>query len=234
MVHTFRSTINPEKYTFIYDTGKWDNGPVAPYFLYQTMRMDGSWVYPQALPIHLAGEYLISMAKEMMGNDELIESLKYKLTSEPEDAIFEFATQVVYKSGKKRFYSREFNRISSVRAKQHDKRWFEITNNMDGSPSSLMDFMLDEYNRSGLIRYVYARKLRKWLYEHATKRQRHNLDMPLPAEFIGWTQDWHENHAIDAAWDAVQIAINIYEQKRRFNDNVQRYTSNAMVSKLEN
>lgn len=234
MVHTFRSTINSEKYMFIYDTGKWDNSPIAPYFLYQTARTDGTWVYPQPLPTHLVGEYLISLATEMRANDELIESLKYKLPHDPDDSMLEFAAGVVYKEGKKkRYFSREFARVSSVKAKQYDRRWQEITPEMNGSPSSMLDFMLTEYNRDGLTRYIYARKLRKWLYENKATRRRY-IDMDLPAEFIGWTKDRHENYAIDAAWNNVEIALNIYEQKRNFKNNIDQYTQNAMVSKLEN
>jgi len=234
MVHNFRSTINPEKYTFIFDSTKYDNGPIAPFFLYQTARLDGSWVYPQPLPTHLVGEYLVSLAKEMMGNDELIDCLKYKLPHEPEDTMLEFASKVVYKAGKKKaYFSREFSRVSSVRTKQYDRRWQEITPEMNGSPTAIMDFLLTEYNRDGLTRYVYARKLRKWLYENKAGRRRY-IDMDLPAEFIGWTQDRHENYAIDAAWNAVQIAMDIYDAKRRFKYNIEMYTSNAMVSKLEN
>ena len=58
--------------------------------------------------------------------------------------------------------------------------------------------------------------------------------LDLPAEFTGWTTDRHEQYAIDAAWNNVEIALNIYEQKRNFKNNIDQYTQNAMVSKLEN
>jgi hypothetical protein len=103
---------------------------------------------------------------------------------------------------------------------------------MDGSAISILNFLLGEYSRDSFTRFIYAGAIRKWINSNNKRRRKYYMDKP--AEVAGWTTDYHENYAIDSAWEAVTLAMSIHEQKRRFKSYQEQYVQHAMVSKLEN
>ena len=228
----FPSLINPERYIFVYDSSIYESGPVCSCFrFYYTRDSNVDSGRDFALLFDLVGEYLISLAKTMIDNTELVESLHYRLPSEPSDEMLSFATKLVYKEGKKiRYYSTELKRISSVKSKKYDRRWEEIRSNMNGTPESIFGFLNKEYS-NGLEKYVNARKIRKYLASHKNIK---NVYMDLPAEFVGWTTDTYKSYAIDQAWSAIQNAIELYKKRKEFENNLAGYKQHMMLSTLEN
>jgi len=229
----FLSIINPEKNNFVYDSDSWDNAPVSPKFLVHYKRdHNDSWHFPIALPTNLAGEYMLSLANEMLKNDELTKSVRYEFTSGPIISDINFAHKVVYKSGKKTtYYSASLQRTSAVRSKQYDKRWREVTEEMDGSPESIMNILLGGYWRDGISCYAYAYAIRKWML--ADRKLYRKYSMSLPAQYLKWTDDYNEAHAIQCGWDAVITALEIFEAKKNFKHITEQYNQYAMMVTLE-
>jgi hypothetical protein len=231
----FPSLINSETIRFIFDSSQWGEAHISPFFLCQEKRNDpdSGWRYPSPIDTKMVGEYFTSFAAALMEDDKLVESFRYRMPSEPSEEDLIFASKIVYKAGKKtKYFSRSFKRVSAVKSKQYDKRWEPITESMDGSSTAMLNFLLGDYSRDTFTRYIFAHAIRKWIYSNSKQRRKYYMDKP--AEVAGWTTDYHENYAIDSAWEAVKLAMSIHEQKQRFKSNQEQYVQHAMVSKLEN
>ena len=229
---TFPSVINPEKYLFGVNSDNYRTAELEPSFEFQERRGDGSWTWPQLVTRKFAAEYLASLATAMMENDDLTDHMYWRFKSRPTDEEIEFAAKVVFKAGKKvRYFSKEFKRISAVRAKQYDKRWELINESMDGSPRAIFNFLTSSYTRDGLSQYMYAEKIRQWFY--ADRKRYRKYSMEDPAEFLGWTSDYNQQAAIKAAINACRSAIAIRKERKDFKEYITDVNHRAMVTKLE-
>ena len=232
---TFPSTINPEKYQFIYDTDSYArSGPFGYCFEYQERRNDGiSFTYAMSLPTNLAGEYLISLSAILMGeeNDELYRSLFYKLTNNIPNTDIIFASKVVYNAKKRKYYSTSLRKISSVSSKQYDKRFEQVHDELDGSVKSIFE-ILNGRNNEGFHQYDVAKTINKWR-QSLKMREYRKLFMELPAKYLKWTDSYNEAAAIDYAYEAVMSALTIWKTKKEYKNHVDQYMQNAMVAKLE-
>ena len=236
----FESIMNTESIRYIYNTEYYNDAPVHRHFHYAQRRSADNWSTPMPLPIYLVGDYIASLAQAMSTNDELTRYAGYTFTNVPSDESISFAASVVYKQGrnkdkkpKPRYYSMDLQRISAVSSKKWDRRFEEITESMDGSPDHIMNLLMRRYSRDGITRYAYINAIRAWFDKSATKKQRRDFYVEMPAKFVGWTESYDEIHAIQYAWDAVLEMINIYRAKLDFDNKMQSYKQHAMITKLE-
>ena len=226
---TFPSTTNPETIQFGYDSNLWQEAPVHQRFTYSKLKDgEGLWLPHFQLPINYVGDYFISLAREMAKNDELCCDLRWTFTSGPSDDELTFASKVVYKSKKTRYYSRDLKKITAISSNQYDRRYEIITESMDGSPDSM--FAILRYSTSGVTRYAYANAINKWL--NASRRRWSKWSMELPAQVLNWTADYDNARAIQAGWEACLQAIEIYNLRQKLTGSVETYNQYAMVSKL--
>jgi hypothetical protein len=230
----FPSIANPEKYLFVYDTEQYQSAPISGNFLYRIRRHDNSWQYPDQLSISLFGEYLASLASVMIDNDDLCRSLKYRLDCGPEIDRIKFAAKVVYKEGKKKkYYSLSLARVSAVNAKQYDRRFEPIAENMNGSPESIMNLLFFErgYMNDGLSKFAYAVAIYKWANNE--KKYYRKFHLSQPAIMVKFTESYNEAYAIQSAWDACIRALDIWKMKNEHKSDLEQYVQYAMVNKLE-
>lgn len=229
MIVTFPSTTNPENIRFGYDSDLWNSAPVFPRFTYTKLK-DGeiSWPANAILSVDLAGDYFISLAQVMVKNDDLCRDLRWRFTSGPSEDELNFAAKIVFKSKKTRYYSRELRKITATSSKQYDRRYEKITEDMNGSPSSM--FAILGTSSSGIVRYACAYAIHKWL--NASRSRWRKWSMDLPAQVLNWTHDYDSCRAIQAGWEACLQAIEIYNLRQKLEGSVETYNQYAMVAKL--
>ena len=229
---TFPSVINPEKYQFGYNNANYRVTELSAGFEFQERGGDGSWRYPRPVTRNFAAEYLASLATVMMENDDLCDHMYWRFRSEPNNEEIEFAAKVIFKLGKKtRYFSREFKRISAVRAKQYDRRWELITEHMDGSPRAIFNYSTDVAARDGLTQYIYAEKIHEWIYADRKRYRKHSMEDP--AAFLGWTSDYNQQAAIKSAINACRSALTIRRERKDFKEYITDVNHRAMITKLE-
>jgi hypothetical protein len=120
----------------------------------------------------------------MFTDDELTKRAAYSLLRAPGLKQIEFAASVVYKESdrdysKRRYYSVSELKLTSAKAKQHDKRYEEVSSWNTGEPGAIYRMLLPTYSH-GLEMYLYADAIRTWTHDQP------RLYMALTAEFLNW------------------------------------------------
>ena len=224
MLRKFASIEHAETIGYAYDTdGYTSNAAVHSAFrAFQTYgdgmcQHSGDW---SIQPEHVA-DYLFSLAAAMLEDTELTQYLYFKLAARPADEAIAFAASVVFKPAaegsryekKARFYSVEERKLTATDSKRHDRRYEQVADWNDGTPSAIMRMICPQY-ADGLERLQYATAIRDWLLKQDGGY------MELAARFIGWTKDikpeYNQNDAardIMHALECVQNVCNAYTQR---------------------
>ena len=138
------------------------------------------------------------------------------------------AMAVVYKEGKRRYYSpSEDWKVSASDSKRHDKRWFEIVEWMDGRLKSVIGLM-KLGNRGFLAFYNGCDEARDHYY---------NLTGhwgPEPQDIIEWLH-WNHQRGFMArdAFHALRCAVRAGEQKDAAQRGLECYHSNLDFQKKQ-
>jgi hypothetical protein len=168
--------------------------------------------------------------------------MHYALGQKPTDKQIAFAASIVYKKpaekdkysdkGRKYFSVKEM-KLSASPAKEHDKRYTEVTDIHDGSNRSIFRILVPEYS-DGLIKYNYAHAIRAWVEAQDDKTRRGNW-MERPAEFLGWFKnqgmDSRRAHdlvsEIDSAYHAATCVCQSYNVRDSAIRSIECYLRNA-------
>lgn len=183
----FASIAKPAEYAYVFDSDAYDSHPqVDSHFrMFATYgdglcQHSGDW----AITTEFMADYLASLATVMLADEELTKHAAYELTHAPSLKDIEFAASVVFKESDRdwshrRYYSTSERKLTSSRAKQHDKRYEEIAEWNNGTPAAIYRMLIPSYAH-GLIMYTYADAIRNWSLDQT------KLHMDMPAEFLNW------------------------------------------------
>lgn len=148
-------------------------------------------------------DYLASLANAMLTDQELADKAWGILETKPPVSAIEFAAGLVFRPTdtagniKRRFWSLELRKVSSNLALQHDRRYEEFTEWMNGSPEAILRILMPSY-ASPFMRYCYISAVREWIITI-----RHE-STELPGVQLGWFPDHHTARKLHAAFSAVQ------------------------------
>ena len=184
--------------------------------------------------VTIYGDYLASLAKAMLNNDELCESLYWEFQSRIENKDIDFYAKIAWKEKdrtKPRYFSKDLNRISAVKSKQFDRRFEPITDEMDGTPEFIFKMLSSEYN-SLLKQYNIANSILDYVNSRNNEKKYYSY-MPYPAEFLKWSEDATIIRAIYQGWNACKLASQVYCVKKQTTTAINNFMNYTIQSKLE-
>lgn len=203
----FKSFKQPDKYGYSYDTDAWDTRAQvsASFQQFQTFG-DGLTQHSREYPItrDYMGDYLASLAVAMQTDSELVNAVSYTLTSGPRAGYIAFAASVIYKDSdqwdKPRWFSLSEKKITTSKAKEHDKRYQRVQKEHDGSPEAIYSMVRAENCYNALGEYIYADAVRRWVFaQPSTAPHRH---MDFPPIFLKWWE--HKAEGSTDGWHSVR------------------------------
>jgi hypothetical protein len=231
----FPSIANVNLYEYAYNTiGYYDDRAIQSEFVYRKIINEKLSCTMNVVPVELLGDYLASLALAMLADNELSKEVYWRFSSTISENDIEFAASIIWKEGKRRYYSTELRKISSVQTKQYDRRFEPITSEMDGSPKAIFDLLITDNGGSGLYKYGVANDIRNWLWKRNSKKtKRKNVYMDQPAEFLGWTTDNTLIHCIRNGYEACKFAVAAHTARQNVESSISCFKNFAIQSKLE-
>ena len=182
----FASLAHPEKFGYAFDSEAYDyktSHPSHDHFRMFETYNDGLTQHSHDWTVdrdHLA-DFLYSLAAQCMENGELAEKVYHAVSHRPCEENIAFAASVIYKEGKRRYFSVSERKVSSSESKEHDKRYEQIRDIHDGSGKSMFRILISEYaNGMDALGTAYA------IREYLLKNEKW---MPLAADFLEWYKD---------------------------------------------
>jgi len=225
MIKKFPSIANPDKHGYAFDStvGFSANHVIHDYFrVFQTMG-DGLIQHSAdyAITSEFVADYLLSLTAAMLQDEELTETMRYRLSGGPRLSQIEFCASVVFRESdkeysKRRWYSVELEKVSSNQDKRHDKRFQEISEWNDGSADAIYRMLRPDY-ADGLREYNAADAIRDWAMDQPKKW------MDLPAIFLGWTKDPNQARQIRDAFEAARAAVSAYSYRTMAERSCEQY-----------
>jgi len=212
----FPSLSMSDKYVWLF-TSEWDfrRTPMVcnSFQMYETLG-DGTTSHTPDWPIsqELLPDYLESLAVAMLGNPELIGAAQYTLGQGPSDDAIEFAASIKFKPsdedyGKRRFFSKAEQKISSSASKEHDKRYERIVEWMNAEATAILGLCLPGHC-DNWERYLYAEAVRKW----CNTNDGHGYMQPAP-EHLKWWHDRELSIRVEYALDCCHSAMAAVRQR---------------------
>lgn len=215
MFRKFASIAHGKQHGYAYDSQAWDaRAPIESHFRMFDTYGDGLVQHSPdySVQVEYLADYLASLAAAMLTDDELAQSLVFTFARRPSVKQIEFAASIVYKAPaekdwnkSRRWFSVQEMKVSKAPAKQYDKRYEEVRDIHDGSPSAIYRMVLPEY-ASGLERYLYADAIREWVLAQDGS----GMYMPMTAEFLKWTDDRDKARQLRDAVDACKHITESY------------------------
>jgi hypothetical protein len=224
MYRKFASIAHADKYGYAFDSSISGNrAEVSRYFRMFETGGDGLTQHSPCWPVtkEYLADYLASLALALKGHaiattnfqyleqakedddnvqwlpdGELIDSIRHEFERRPSDKEIVFASSVVYKENKRRWYSLREENISSSDSKRFDKRYEEVQTFHDGSAKSMLGILAGEFP-DGMRVYNVAAAIYDWC--------RADNDRPYiltPARFLEWTDKYDEADRIHGAYEA--------------------------------
>jgi len=214
MLKKFES-IADKQHGYSYDSQAFDiHAPIDCHFRMYDTYGDGLCQHSPDWSVqldHLA-DYLASLAQAMLADEELAQNCLFTFSRRPSVKAIEFAASVKFKAGEekdwlkgRRWFSAKELKVSKAPSKEHDKHYEEVREIHDGSVNSIFRILVGEYS-SGLEKYLTADAIRDW----ALAEDRGGLYMPMPAEFLKWT----DRDKARQLRDVVEACKNITESVR--------------------
>jgi hypothetical protein len=215
MFKKFASIAHSNEFGYVYDSQAFDvHAPIDCHFRAFKNYGDGLTAHSPDWSVqldHLA-DYLASLAQAMLADEELAQNCLFTFSRRPSVKAIEFAASVKFKAGEekdwlkgRRWFSAKELKVSKAPSKEHDKRYEEVREIHDGSVNSIFRILVGEYS-SGLEKYLTADAIRDWVLG----QDRGGLYMPMPAEFLKWT----DRDKARQLRDAVEACKNITESVR--------------------
>jgi hypothetical protein len=211
MFKKFSSIGHSSKYGYTFDSGAWDaHAPVDPHFRQYETCGDGLTQHSPdwSVQIEFLSDYLASLAQAMLEDAELAQNLLSTFWRRPSVEQIEFAASIRYKAPaekdwfkSRRWFSVKELKLSKSPSKEHDRRYEEVRDIHDGSPSAIYRMVLPEY-ASGLERYLYAGAVREWVLAQKDG----GLYMPLIGEFLKWTDDRDTSRQLRDGFEACRTS----------------------------
>lgn len=242
MQHRFKSLLNPDKYGFAYDTdGDWEKYYRFPQplhwqaWMFETLG-DSFTQHGPMTPVgaELFADYCLSLAKFILEMPEDPEQAIHRFGIDhihPDLSDFAFQvrrTEKEIEAGTRKWFNAADRKMSANPAKQHDKRWQEITSCEDGSMTGAYGIIAQVYPRADLLkRYTILQNL-----SEAANRLSRNVDNYaarekfLPACLHPETPSEHY-----AAWLALDQAFTAVENRRHALRSIECVVGNITRSK---
>lgn len=219
---TFPSIAHSSKYGYAYDSSAWSGTETNSSFrMFETMG-DGLTQHSNdwGVTFEYLSDYLQSLGAAMLSNDELTTAVSYVVLRKPDTEKIEFAASVVWKDSdqhweKRRYYSIKLQKVGG-RAKEHDKRFTEITKYQDGSRSSILKLVTSEY-ADGFERFQNAEAVRLW----AGEQKKHvEVGEGWPEWFDG---EWRKNNAVRGAMELCRALAEAKQHRERAESILEHY-----------
>jgi hypothetical protein len=195
MLRRFASAYNPTTHAFSYDSETWTSKAEvnSSFRMYQTYsdgicQHSGDWSITKEFLL----DYLASAAVYMLAHpedEEMIQHITQCVMRRPADKSIAFAHSVVFKESdkrwdKRRYYSMTLEKITASRNAEHDKRYSEISEWLDGTPKAIFRMLIPDY-AGALQHYAYADAIREWTL---AMEKDDGMYMGLPATFLEWPE----------------------------------------------
>lgn len=184
MLRKFASIMWPNKFGYAVDTEQWESrAQVHSHYRQFETYGDGLCQHSHNWPITIEfiDDFLGSLAVAMVADEELCQHQAHNFQRRPSIGQIEFAASVVYKEGKRRYWTLDDKGKNVVTSadKRYDKRYQEVESWCDGSPEAIYRILIPEY-ADALQRYATADAIRDWVLP------RPNGWMPMTGEFLKW------------------------------------------------
>lgn len=213
MFKRFASLAHSDQFAYAFDSQAWDaKSPIDCNFRQYFTYGDGLTAHSDnwSIQIEFMADYLASLAEAMLADEELAMELAHKFSRRPSVKQIEFAASIVYKEAapqdwlkSRRWFSVKEMKITKSPAKEHDKRYTEVSSVHDGSPDSIFRILVSEY-ADGLEKYQDAEAIRDWVLEQD------GMYMGMAAEFLKWFDDREKARALRDAFDACKQITESY------------------------
>jgi hypothetical protein len=228
MFRKFKSSAHEEKYAYTYDSGSYDaHAPVDPHFRMFETCGDGLTQHSPdwSVQIEFLADYLASLAQAMIEDAELAQNLLFTFWRRPSVEQITFAASIRYKAPAekdwfkgRRWFSVKELKLSKSQSKEHDRRYEEVREIHDGSPSAIYRMVLPEY-ASGLEKYLYADAVREWVLAQKDG----GMYMPVAAEFLKWTDDRDKARQVRDGFEACKNICESYRLRATAESYVENY-----------
>lgn len=227
MLKKFKSIANSQ-YGYSYDSQAWDSrAPFESNFRMFDTYGDGLCQHSPDWSIQLEclADYLFSLAEAMRTDDELTQALVFTFARRPSLKEIEFAASVKYKGHEekdwlksRRWFSAKELKVSKAPSKEHDKRYEEVRDVHDGSPSSMFRILLGEYS-TGIQKYLIADAIRDWVMA----QDHDGMYMPMTAEFLKWSDDREKARLLRDAFEACKNVTESYRLRMATESAIENY-----------
>ena len=203
--YRFASLRNPATTGYVFTTDGmelWDSAYHTSYALwqyagkYQTMG-DGLTAHTRtvACTAYDMDDYCASLATFLLANfanftDDEKEQIAYCWTHGPGERDIEFALSVKYNPDKRQWFSKDERKVSKSASKQHDKRWNEVDEWMDGSGESAFRLLRGDALDQWIVTHIRYEAIRDYVIRHdgwmenVKSRIWENMPEPKPAETL--------------------------------------------------
>ena len=160
----FPSIEAPEQRAYVFDSLSSNlYPPVDPSLMFYSTHGDDMIAHSPNAPIsvEMFCDYCYSLAEFLLLHQELTETVYWHFDSPVGEAEIEFASKVIYKPEKERWYSLSERKISASENKRYDRRYERIQEWADGSYESIVR-ILRQAHYSPLKAFVMQLAVYDW------------------------------------------------------------------------
>ena len=168
MQFRFPSIEAPEQRAYVFDSlGSDLYPPVDSSLMFYSTHGDGMIAHSPNSPIsvEMLPDYCYSLTEFLLQHQELTETVYWHFDSPVGGAEIEFASKVIYKPDKERWYSLSEQKISASESKRYDRRYERVPEWADGSYESIVR-ILRQPHYSQLKAFVMQLAVYDWFAKH--------------------------------------------------------------------
>ena len=172
MQFRFSSIEAPEQRAYVFDSSvSFDRSnlysPVDPSLMFYSTHGDGMIAHSPNFPIsvEMICDYCYSLAEFLLQHQELAETVYWHFDSPADETAIGFASKVIYKPDKERWFSLSERKISASESKRYDRRYERIPKWADGSYESIVRILRQDYY-SPLKAFVMELAVYDWFTRH--------------------------------------------------------------------
>ena len=218
----FPSIAAPDQRAYVFDSLNTSDlyPPIDSSLMFYSTYGDGMIAHSpnSSISVEMFCDYCYSLVEFLIQHQELTETVYWHFDPPVGEATIEFASKVIYKPEKERWYSLSERKISTSESKCHDRRYERIQEWADGSYESVVR-ILRQAHYSPLKAFVLQLAVRDWFGKRG-----HVVDLPC----FGPTTNWVLRSKQVAAVRAVQSVCEAYyklesaqQMVRMYRDQVQ-------------
>ena len=172
MQFRFSSIEAPEQRAYVFDSSVSIDrsnlySPVDPSLMFYSTYGDGMIAHSPNSPISIdmLCDYCYSLAEFLLQHQELTETVYWHFDSPVDEVMIEFASKIIYKPDKERWYSLSERKISASESKRHDRRYERVPEWADGLYESIVR-ILRQPHYSPLKTFVMELAVHDWFSRH--------------------------------------------------------------------